>query len=298
MVQCVTVRIIPMEDFILKKLMNKIDRFCFTHPRFGINRLMMYIVVGNLLVWVFSTMDTTHLFLNMLTFNPEMIFKHGQIWRLVTFIFIPGSSGIWLLFWMYFYYFIGNALEDQWGAAKFTIYYASGVVLTAVYGIVMWLLTGVSYGLSIDYVNLSMFFAFATLFPDMQVLLFFIIPIKIKWLAIVDAVLFAMGILGGRFPMNLLPLVALLNYFLFFSDWIFGYFAADKRQQRKNTVNFKNETRRIQQEMKDKPYTRKCEVCGRTDADYPDLEFRYCSRCVGYHCYCIDHINNHVHKTQ
>ena len=130
----------------------------------------------------------------------------------------------------------------------------------------------------------------------MQVLFMFIIPIKIKWLAIVDAVLFAAGILMGRFPMNLLPVVALLNYVLFFGDWLFAYFGKEKRQQRKNTINFKTEQRRIHQEMKSKPYNRKCEVCGRTDTAYPDLEFRYCSRCEGYHCYCMDHINDHIHK--
>ncbi len=288
----------PMEDCILKKLMNKIDRFCYLHPNFGIPRLMMYIVLGNIAVWLFSVMDTTHMFLNMLTFSPEMIFRHGQIWRLITFIFIPESSGIWLVFWLYFYYFIGNALEDQWGSAKFTIFYASGILFTVVYGILLWLFTGVSYSMTMHYVNLSMFFAFATLYPDMQVLLFFIIPLKIKWLAIFDAVLFAWGVLSGPFPLNLLPIVALLNYIVFFGEWLFSYFGADRRQQRKNTVNFKNEARRIHQEMKDKPYNRKCEVCGRTDKDYPDLEFRYCSRCAGYHCYCIDHINNHVHKQE
>ena len=280
----------------MKKLMDKIDRFCYTHPNFGIPRLMMYIVIGNIAVFLLSGMDTTGMLRGMLAFSPELIFKHGQIWRLITFVFIPESSGLALVLWLYFYYFIGNALEDQWGTAKFTVFYLSGVVLTVIYGTLAWLITGISYGATVHYLNLSMFFAFATMYPDMQVLFMFIIPIKIKWLAIADAVLFAAGILMGRFPMNLLPVVALLNYVLFFGDWLFAYFGKDKRQQRKNTANFKAEQRRIHHEMKTKPYNRKCEVCGRTDTDYPDLEFRYCSRCEGYHCYCMDHINNHVHK--
>lgn len=280
----------------MKKLMDKIDRFCYTHPNFGIPRLMMYIVIGNIAVFLLSGMDTTGMLRGMLAFSPELIFKHGQIWRLITFVFIPESSGLALILWLYFYYFIGNALEDQWGTAKFTVFYLSGVVLTIIYGTLAWLITGISYSVSVHYLNLSMFFAFATMYPDMQVLFMFIIPIKIKWLAIADAVLFAAEILMGSFPMNLLPVVALLNYVLFFGDWLFGYFGKEKRQQRKNTVNFKNEQRRIHHEMKTKAYNRKCEVCGRTDTDYPDLEFRYCSRCEGYHCYCMDHINNHVHK--
>ena len=199
----------------MKKLMDKIDRFCYTHPNFGVPRLMMYVVIGNLLVFLLSMMDTTGLFESMLVFSPEMIFRHGQVWRLITFVFVPESSGLWLVLWLYFYYFIGNALEQHWGTAKFTVFYVSGMFFTVLYGTLMWLITGYSFGLTIHYVNLSMFFAFATLYPDLQVLFMFIIPIKIKWLAILDLVLFVGGILTDRFPLNLLPVVALLNYVLF-----------------------------------------------------------------------------------
>ena len=279
----------------MKKLMDKIDRFCYTHPNFGVPRLMMYVVIGNLLVFLLSMMDTTGLFESMLVFSPEMIFRHGQVWRLITFVFVPESSGLWLVLWLYFYYFIGNALEQHWGTAKFTVFYVSGMFFTVLYGTLMWLITGYSFGLTIHYVNLSMFFAFATLYPDLQVLFMFIIPIKIKWLAILDLVLFVGGILTDRFPLNLLPVVALLNYVLFFGEGFFSFFAPEQRSRRKASKEFKNEMRRINHEMKTRPYTRKCEVCGRTDTDFPELEFRFCSRCAGYHCYCMDHINNHAH---
>lgn len=277
--------------------MDKIDRFCYSHPYFGISRLMLYIVIGNVLVYFLSAMDSTGMFLNMLTFSPEMVFKHGQIWRLITFIFVPQSSGLALVLWLYFYYFIGTELENYWGIVKFNVFYFSGVVLTVIYATIVWLITDISYGVSVHYLNLSMFFAFATLYPDMQVLFMFIIPIKIKWLAVLDAALFAMGIIGGSFPMNLLPVVALLNYVVFFGEGFLRHFGKEKREQRKKTIHFKAEQQRIHREMKTKAYTRKCEVCGRTDTDYPDLEFRYCSRCEGYHCYCMDHINNHVHHS-
>ena len=143
-----------------------------------------------------------------------------------------------------------------------------------------------------------MFFSFATLYPDMQVLLFFFIPVKMKWLAIVDAAFFVLEVISLRFPLNLLPVVAVLNYLIFCGGWLFDYFRPARAKQRKNTVNFKNEARRINREQKNRPYTRKCSVCGRTDTDYPDLEFRYCSKCAGYHCFCMDHINNHVHFTE
>lgn len=280
----------------MKKIMDQIDRFCYTHPNFGIPRLMLYIVIGNIAVFLLSAMDTTGLLRSMLSFSPEMIFKHGQIWRLVTFVFIPESSGLALLLWLYLYYFIGNALEERWGSAKFTVFYGSGVLLSALYGTLVWLLSGMNISVTTHYVNLSMFFAFATMYPDLELLFMFLIPIKIKWLAIADLILFVAGILGSPFPYNLLPIVALLNYVLFFGDWLLQLVSPERREQRKTTINFQKESRRIHQEMKNQPYRRKCEVCGRTDTDYPDLEFRYCSRCEGYHCYCMDHINNHVHK--
>ena len=281
----------------MKKLMDRIDRFCWSHPNFGIPRLMLVIVIGNLAVWLFSMMDTTNSLTYMLAFSPEMVFRHGQIWRLVTFLFVPETFGWNFVFWLYMYYFIGNTLEDTWGAGKFTIYFFSGAVLSVVYSTLMWLLTAKSGIVTMHYVYLSMFFAYATLYPDTYLLLFFMIPVKVKWFAIIDAVLFGLGVLFGTFPTNLLPLVALLNYFLFCGQWIGDLLGRGKVQRQKNVIDFQRESRRINREMRDKPYNHKCEICGRTDAEYPDLEFRYCSRCSGYHCYCQDHINNHVHHT-
>ena len=105
----------------MKSLNNKIDRFCLTHPRFGIQRLMLYIVIGNVLVYLVGLMDTTHTFYSLLYFDPAM-FCRGQVWRLLTFALVPMTSGIlWLAVSLYFYYFIGSALESAWGAGKFTL---------------------------------------------------------------------------------------------------------------------------------------------------------------------------------
>lgn len=274
--------------------MRSVDRFCVKHSRFGIPNLMIYIVIGNAIVWLFGMIDTTELFYSMLYFDPYQIF-HGQVWRLVTFILVPESSGIWLLVALYFYYFIGSTLERQWGTAKFNIYYLFGVLLTVVYGILIWLITGRSYSISATYINLSMFFSFATLYPETQVLLFFFIPVKIKWLALLNAVYFFIAVITNSFPVNLIPVVAVLNYLLFCGDWLFAYLRPARIRQKKQTIDFKNEVRRMKKERNSKPYRSKCSVCGRTDTDYPNLEFRYCSRCEGYHCFCEDHINNHVH---
>lgn len=285
----------------MRGFMKRVDLFCYKHPRFGINNLMLYIVFGTLAVWLLGAMDRTNLLESYLAFDAAAVL-HGQVWRIVTFVLIPESSGIWLLLFLYFYYFIGSTLEREWGSGRFTIYYLMGMLLTVVYGFATYFVTGRSYLMTANYINLSMFFAFATLFPDNRVLLFYFIPIKIKWLAIVDALYFVYAIfegLGrGQGMMSFLPLVAILNYFLFCGDTLFRSVAPRSREQRQSTINFKRAARKINYEQKTRGYTRKCAVCGRTDTDYPELEFRYCSRCKGVHCFCQDHINNHVHFTE
>lgn len=285
----------------MRAFMKRIDMFCYRHPRFGIPRLMLYVVIGNVAVWLFSAMDTTGLLTMSLAFSAREILQ-GQVWRLVTFILVPDDSSFWLLLMLYFYYFIGSTLEREWGAGRFTIYYLMGMLLTALYGFVTYAVTGQSYAMTASYINLSMFFAFATLFPDNVVLLFFVIPLKMKWLAIIDALYFAYQIfvmLGqGYGMMSFLPLVAVLNYFLFCGDQLFSAVLPQGQRQRKNTTDFRREVHKLRYEQKNKNYTYKCCVCGRTDADHPELEFRYCSKCAGYHCFCQDHINNHVHFTE
>ena len=291
----------------MRTLNDKINLFCLRHPGFGIPRLMTIIVIGNLAVWLLAQMDTTRTLLGLLQFSPELIFQ-GQIWRLVSFLFIPESFRFTFALWLLMYYAIGNGLEQTWGTGKFSIYYLTGVVLTVVYQLIVWLVvrngsgavwynTLISTGTTSHYINLSLFLAYATLYPDSTFLLFGIIPLKAWWLAIADALMFAYDVFTGIFPSNLLPVVAVVNYFIFCGQWLFALVGVGRVQRQKNVVDFQREARRINRENREKPYSRKCEVCSRTDADFPDLEFRYCSRCSGYHCYCQDHINDHVHHT-
>ena len=278
----------------MKKLTRGIDRFCVTHPRFGIPNLMLYIVIANAIVWLVTAMDRSGTVYQLLLFNPYYILR-GQVWRLISFIIIPDGSDIWTILTLYFAYYIGSTLENQWGTARFTLYYSAGVVFTVVYGFVMYFVFHVNVSISAVYINLSMFFSFAVLYPDQIVLLFFILPIKIKWLAIIDALFFVRAIVFLPFPVNLLPVVAVLNFVIFCWDDITQGFRRNRPNRSKTTVNFRKERDRINRETRQQTYTRKCAVCGRTDTEYPTLEFRYCSRCAGYHCFCEDHINNHVH---
>ncbi len=283
----------------MKSLMRKIDRFCILHPNFGIKRLMLYIVIGNAVVWLFGMMDRSNLFQAALVFSAEDIFLRGQIWRLVTFVLVPEGSGIFLLIALYFYYSIGSTLERYWGSGKFTIYYLMGMFVNVLYATIMWLVFKFPIPVTATYINLSMFLAFATMFPDAMVLLFFIIPVKMKWLGILSGVLLAASVIRllavGLGLVSILPILGIFNYLLFCGGWLFDYIRPSKFRQRSNTVNFRKAAKKFNKEQAKKPYNRKCDVCGRTDTDFPDLEFRFCSQCAGYHCFCIDHINSHIH---
>ncbi len=287
----------------MRKLNAAADRFAYSHPRFGIPNLMKIIVGGNIIVFLLA-MFAGWSSVSFLAFDLNHVL-HGEIWRLITFIFYPTNSGVFFLaISLYFYYFIGSTLEREWGTAKFNLYYFSGIILTLVSTIVASLLSG--YNLTVagaNYINLSMFFAFAMLYPDTQVLLFFIIPVKIKWLAWLDGGFFALSILSSMMRGDLVgwvaPLIAILNFVVFFwtaiADEIAYRRGRARYQNSHQTIQFKQAVRQQKKKEADRGYRHKCEVCGRTDTDFPNLEFRYCSRCAGYHCFCADHIFNHEH---
>ena len=276
----------------MKDPRRKIEEFCYKHPGFGIPNLMRYIIIANAVFWLMGAVNPV--LMNYLLFNLALILR-GQIWRLISFVFIPPSTGVLAFIAFYFYYWIGTTLENQWGTGQFTIYFFTGVILTILYGFAIFFITGRSVSLSSTYIFLSMFFSFAALFPDMQVLFMFIIPVKMKYLALVDAAFFVLSVATTPFPENLLPVVAVLNFLIFCGGELKSMLP---RRQSRSTINFKRESARIRYEQREKLYTHKCAVCGRTDTEYPNLEFRYCSRCVGYHCFCEDHINNHIHFTE
>ena len=274
-----------------------LDKFCSRHPKFGIPNLMLYIAGGNVAIYLIDLFSMGGMSLaSFLSFNRYAIL-HGQVWRLVTFVFISESGDLlvrgtgifFVLISAYFYWWIGSLLEREWGTTKFTVFYLGGVALNIIYG----MLTGYA---SMSYVNLSMFFSFATLYPNMEILLFMILPVKVKWIAWIDAALFAWAVVSNLLIGNwfgaLLPIVAILNYFIFFWQDFQYLFAKTKRRHSAQTINFK----KAQKELRERRgYLHKCSVCGVTDQDDPNMEFRYCSKCNGYYCYCAGHINNHAH---
>lgn len=292
----------------MRKLSDAIDRFCLNHPRFGIPGLMRYVVIITAAVF-FLDAFSKNAASTILAFDADAILS-GEIWRLLTWIFIPEYDRvIWMVVGLFFYYFIGTAIEEYWGSAKFTLFYLSGVVLTVAFAFLSRLWTPWTV-VTNSYLNNILFLAFATLYPDALIRLYFVLPIKAKWLAVLyvfltfyDIVRMDTYAVKLLLPSLLPGLVAVwLVYAVFFWDRIrdvladIGFLTRHKRSQQ--TVHFKSAVRQQKKKEAQQGYRHKCAVCGRTDADFPDLEFRYCSRCAGYHCFCQDHIFNHVHFTE
>ena len=266
-----------------------IDRFCAKHPRFGIPNLAMYIAIGQVIVGVLSLLPPLRNLLSLLVFS-RMAILHGQVWRLVTFVFVPTTvNPFYLLLGCYVIYWTGQMLEREWGTAKFSLFYLCGVLWSILGGLILGLA-------DIYYIHLSFFLVIATMYSEMQVLFMFVLPIKMKWLALLDvALILLQGLESGPYVV-LLALPSFINYFIF--TWSFwsvklGFM---RRQADPQVINFKRARKQAEKKARETGgYLHKCAVCGLTDQDAPDMEFRYCSKCDGYYCYCANHINNHIH---
>ena len=283
----------------MRKLNDAIDRFCALHPRLGIPNLMRYIVIANAVIYVVSMFDKSGLLLRTLAMDPEGVL-HGQLWRLVTYVLIPTGGSFWLIISLFFYYWLGESMERLWGSTKFTVYYASGALLSALGAILVYLIDGIPLPLyGAGYVNTALFMAYALTNPDAMVRIYFILPVKMKWLAILEAVLFMVSVVryaaAGLWGMALMPIIAMLNLAVFFSPDLSRSADRFQARHRSEAVQFR---KAVKEQKRQRGYNHKCEVCGRTDTDFPDLQFRYCSKCTGYHCFCEEHIFNHVHHTE
>ena len=286
----------------MRALARMIDRFCYKRPRFGIPGLIRYVVFGTAIVWVMGMVDTTHVLYRVLVFSPVDILN-GQVWRILSFAFVPmGLHPIWLAIGLYVSFMLGTSLEQTWGTAKFTIYFFLSIIVLAAVGMIIYLLPlpfAPAAGLFVtsSYLHLYLFLVFATLYPDAPFRLMFVIPIRAKWLGIVSVVflIYEAGRTWFFFPVNFIPFSLFFVYFLFTWDSWRHYFGLRSRQSSSTVVNFNRASKQVEKQRQQRAYTRKCEVCGKTDTDYPGLEFRYCSRCNGYHCFCMEHINHHDH---
>ena len=289
----------------MRKLNAAVDRFAWKHPRFGIPNLMRYIVIISAVVFLldyFSNGAASY----MLYFDAGLILEKGELWRLITWLFVPSGNNIfWTIIGLFCYYSIGSSVEGYWGRVKFNLFYLSCVVITVVLAFVSLLWTDYPY-ITNGMLNNVLFLVFATLFPTAMIRIQFIIPIQAKWLAALYVVLtiydifkYGLGYLIFMLPMYL---GIWLPYLVFFWDRVWDLLAEFgfrfRHQNSKQTIQFKSAVRQQKKKDAERGYRHKCAVCGRTDTSNPELEFRYCSRCAGYHCFCQDHIFQHEHLTE
>ena len=290
--------------------LNKMER---KFGKYAIPNLMKYVAILYALGAVIQIVNPALLDLLDMDFGAVL---QGQVWRLVTFVIDPPESSIMFnLLSIYVYYIMGSNLERRWGTFAFNVYYFLGVLAHILAGVLTYVLFGHSFVMGMYYLNLSLFFAFVTEFSEVQFLLFFVIPIKAKWLGILDAIYFVATIVGGflfpfvpqlsywlismgviAIPQNaVVALVSVINYLLFY--FVFRKTFRLNREQRQVRKEFRAkvaEAKAVQKSMAGEPRHR-CAVCGRTELTDPDLEFRYCSKCEGSYEYCEDHLYTHQH---
>ena len=285
----------------MKNIRRDFNRFCYRHRDKGIPNLMLFVCLGIAAVYLINQMDPSRTLYYWLSFDRSLILR-GQVWRLFSYIFLDtGGTVFWTAIMLIFYYTLGQGIENVWGTLRLNLFYFTGILIMDVYCLIF------GGNASAYYLHLSLFLAYATLFPDAQFMILFVIPVKSWVLALIDLVMILLGVINF-FPYNFFPLIALANYFLAFGkdcrnllppSWRLNARRAVKKASHPKTVPFNTAGSYQATHAKVKaPYTHKCTVCGRTDVDSPDLEFRYCSRCKGYHCYCSEHISNHAHITE
>lgn len=289
--------------------------------KYAIPNLTLYLIIGYVIGYIMSLISPE--VYAYFSFDPYLIF-HGQIWRLFTWILtVPEELGIFTVIMMLLYYSLGTTLERTWGTYRYNVYMLSGFLFTVVGAIILYLVLTVYYStaegnmiyssiiaqtmgqaisafVSTYYINMSIFLAFAVTYPDMELLLYFIIPIKIKWFGFLYGGYIIYDIIYAfmNYPTILavvqttMIVLSLLNFLLY---WFSG-----SRKRLGNMRRKREYVRSVQKGVREKHYENgamhRCAVCGRTDRDYPELTFRYCSKCTGGKEYCQEHLFTHVHQ--
>ncbi|MEY8413077.1 hypothetical protein AALB51_17810 [Lachnospiraceae bacterium 62-26] len=276
--------------------------------RYAVPNLMYYIIILYAAGFVLDIVNP-EFYYRYLSLNAQAVL-HGQLWRIVTFIIQPPSDSlVFIVFALYLYYMIGQHLEQAWGAFRFNLYFFSGMLFHVIAALLAYAVTGLILPMSIWYLNMSLFFAFAALYPDVQFLVFFMIPVKVKYLALIDALYFIYPVvqaflpayggnayLGIYYKANAMEaVVSLLNFLIFFlgSRNMRPYSPRQRKRKREFQQNIKRAQRPVQ--MYANGARHMCAICKRTELDDPNLEFRYCSKCNGNYEYCQDHLFTHTH---
>ena len=259
--------------------------------------------VSNLTFWLIGTYVVGYIIAftmpdvqKMLTLEPYYIL-HGQVWRLVSWLLIPPATSIWfLIFFLACYYFIGTSIEQALGTFRYNVYLLGGILITilsafvlyGVYFLIYGIPTGMGNYFQTSYINMSLFLTFAVMFPEAQFHLYFLIPVKAKWMGIFELVWAGYMFLNANWAGRTAILASLLNFLIFFFSTR-NYKRVSPKEVRRRQV-YRQQMRSAQSGSR-----HKCAVCGRTELDGDELEFRFCSKCEGNYEYCQDHLFTHEH---
>ena len=288
--------------------MNWISKLERKFGKYAIPNLMNYIIILYIFGFVLDTF--AYGFYEQYLALDAYAILHGQVWRIFTFIIQPPSTNlIFVVFTMYLYYMIGRTLEYVWGTFRFNLYYFMGVAFHILAAMLTYFIFQVSLPIGTFYLNLALFFAFVSLNPNQQFMLFGILPIKAKYLAYLDAAFFVYTILqafmpayGGNAIYGWYYKALALEAFVSFLNFLIFFFSTNRMKrftpgEMKRKHNYQKAVRQGQREMQygNGGTRHKCAVCGRTELDGDHLEFRYCSKCNGNYEYCQDHLFTHEH---
>ena len=257
------------------KFLERLDRL--VRP-IAIPNLTMVIIIGQVAMFLLAAGDPSLLSRASLVMDRVL---EGEVWRLVTFMIVPPTTNvIFLLFALYIFYLMGTALEQTWGNVRYNVFFYLGYVLTLIGAAIAH-----SQPVSAAFLQGSVFLAFATYNPRFQLMLFFILPIQIRWLAYLQALGYGLAFFGGGLATKLTVVASLGNYLIFFAPMVFH--------------RVKNLKRRVaweaRQAKQDNIPRHTCAVCGVNSDTHPDMDFRYCSKCDGERAYCQEHLRNHEH---
>jgi len=262
-------------------MLNKLERL---FGRYAITHLPLYLVIGQVgiyLLWMLGSIDV-----NRLLLIPSLV-QAGEVWRVLTFFFVPPSSSpLFIAFAWYLFYLMGSALETYWGAFRFNLFIFVGFLFTVAVGFIT-----PDYPVANAFMAGSVFLAFAYLNPDFELALFLILPVKIKWLALVTWAGYVVGCVIGGWDTRLQILASTGNFLLFFGSDIIQTMKLRRRRMAVQADRFARSA------TPEGPRHR-CHVCDKNSDTHRDLDFRYCSKCAGDQCYCPDHIFNHTHVTE
>jgi hypothetical protein len=259
------------------KLLNRLER---KFGDFAIPNLTLYLIVLESFTWLLLQARPALFAKLVLTHDGLMA---GEFWRLLTILLLPPAFNLlFLAVALYFFYFVGTTMEAQWGTFRYNIYILVGYLATVLVALIPGsIVTGF-------YLIESVFLAFAWLFPEVVILLFFVLPVKVKWLGLVAWIGYLFAFITGGWPVKAEVAAGALNFLIFFHDDLWQWMRTSRRK-------FKGQMARAR-DNEAKPPMHVCAECGVTDQSDRKMEFRYCPLCTGTPAYCINHIQNHQHR--